>query len=177
MARKKTPRDPLPNIADANIEDKISKDDIEILEPLDDLDISDDVINKDVEDIEIKAKARALVGGLHNPGATPRDDGQLVLRQFAPQRFGKFVAGIGRLDPGRSEHRHRQTDFREGLEGFDELRHDAEQPPRVLLGGAFERELPVIREGGTLHGNSMAATVSRNSAAALRCRDRCRRFA
>jgi len=73
-----------------------------------------------------------FVGGLHDPRAAPGDDAEAFLGQEPGQNHRFFVIGLPRLDPGRAKDAHRMIDPRQGLDGIDKLRHDAEDPPRLL---------------------------------------------
>ena len=46
---------------------------------------------------------------------------------------GRLVIGIGWFGSRRAKEGHRRTNAREGVEGIDKFRHDAEYAPGILL--------------------------------------------
>ena len=62
---------------------------------------------------------------------------EVASSQTSSDGFGHFVVRISRLAAGGFEDAegptHGWCESREGAEGFDELRHDFEDPPRILL--------------------------------------------
>src|SRR3989440_4422722 len=88
-------------------------------------------------DVATDGQAVSLLGpavrGLHDPGAAPRDDREPFLREHAPGFHGLLVVGVFRRGAGRSEHRDGVVHVGEGVEPFDELPHDPQDPPRVRL--------------------------------------------
>src|SRR5439155_5558234 len=104
----------------------------------------------------------ALVGGLHDPGASAGDDGEPGLGQLPPHRPRRLVHRIVPTDPRRAEQADGGGDGRQLGEPVDELGQDPERPPRVgpdeAVVAAFEqrpvgvRLLPPAPSGGMGHG-------------------------
>ena len=76
---------------------------------------------------------RPFIGGLHDAGATSRDDGK-PRRGQAPGGFGGLrVERVGGRGAGGADEGDRIGDIAQPLEPLDELAHDPKDPPRVAL--------------------------------------------
>ena len=75
--------------------------------------------------------AGALVGGLHGARPAAGDDGVAGLGQQPADLDGEGVLGAVPRDPGRPEHADRAPQLGQRAEALDELRLDAQHPPRV----------------------------------------------
>ncbi len=74
---------------------------------------------------------RALVGRFHEARPATSDDRISRLAEQARGLDGRFVGGLSRLDPRRTENGYRLAEFRERVESFHELAHDTQHPPRI----------------------------------------------
>src|SRR6266550_7033035 len=94
-------------------------------------------------DREPVALLAAAIRGLHDAGATARDDREPLLREQTGRLDGLVVIGVARLRPGGAEDRHRVVNVRKGIEPLHELPHDPEDAPRVGLreGAPLTRQL------------------------------------
>src|SRR5437879_2571256 len=77
--------------------------------------------------------ARPPVGGLHDAGSAPGDDGETGAGELGGQLARGAVHGIGFAHSCGAEKRHRRADRRQRIKALDELGLDAEHPPWVGL--------------------------------------------
>ena len=134
-------------------------------------------------DAEATGFRRAAIGGLHDPGAAARHDGETRARQRGADLARELVVAVRFREARRAEHRHAGLLEHEAFERTQELEEDAHGALEVRLARAAPRqeyllgildvfEQRCVRGGGRTgvgHGESTGSLRCAGGASGPRC--------